>query len=173
MALISTLGAADADSYVANVAEAIQIATVLAAIPGLGISTTAFLAAGTTTQEAVLRMGADRVDRAGLDGVKATETQAREFPRVATRQNRYLNVIPDAAKQAQVAEACALMVAPTSTEQQVAQGVSSFAVAEESVTFSNKAAINATRPLSAAAERILMDAGLCGGGYGSVYVPRR
>lgn len=172
MSLDATLGGASSDSYVANVGEAITLAGTLALLTGLGVSTTGFLAASTSTQESALRMSADRIDRAAYVGVRASASQARAVPRVGTKQLRYENVIPDAVKLAQVADACFLTTAVPGNVSMAQQGVQSFTVSEESVTFGDSAKANVERPLSAAAEQILRQAGLIQPRVASVYVPR-
>lgn len=172
MSLDATLGGANSDSYVATVGEAITLAGTLALLTGLGISTTGFLAAATSTQEAALRMSAERIDRAALIGIRASDSQARAWGRVGTGQLRYENVIPDAVKLAQVADACFLTTPITQNASMAQQGIQSFTVSEESVTFSEAAKANAERPFSVAAEQILRQAGLVQSRVASVYIPR-
>lgn len=172
MTLIATSGASDANSYVATAAEAAALAATFAFLAALGVPTAAFLALGTTGQETALAMAADRVDRATFIGVRFSSSQARAWPRVLTGYDRYDEVIPDAVKLAQVADACVLATAPTANTSMAQQGVSGFTVGEESVTFSSTAQASAERPFSPQAESILRQAGLIQSRVGSVYVPR-
>lgn len=172
MALDSTSGGANSDSYVATTGEADTIAALLVAFVQLGVVATGYLAAATATKEEALKMGADRVDRALFYGRKVDSNQARAFPRLGMGVARYNSTIPDAVKRAQVAEACALMTAQSSSAAHVADGVKSFTVAEESVSFDSSAKVDASRPYSAATESILMQAGLIQPACGSVYMPR-
>lgn len=172
MTLDATLAGGSSDSYVASAAEAITIAGNLALLTGLGVSTAGFLALATAGQEFALRMAADRVDRAVAVGVRFSDLQARAWPRVRTGQLRYEQVIPDQVKYAQVADACFLATAASQNASMAQQGVESFTVSEESVTFRESAKAESERPVSAAADQILRQAGLVKSRVASVYVPR-
>lgn len=172
MPLNASPGHAEANSYVASLTEADDVANVLQLVPGLGFSTAGYTAATDVAKEAALVMAADRIDRLVFRGQPSSFDQARAWPRVGTGMPRFDGIVPDVVKQAQVAEACVLLSSPDVAASMIAKGVSSYTVAEESVTFGTSASVGASRPLSAVAESLLVGAGLTGGPAGSVYVPR-
>lgn len=175
-ALIATAGASDANSYVESVAEADAVAAgPLAALVGLGVVLTGWNAASTDAKTYALIYAAERIDRMGtLIGVKATDEQARAWPRVNTGTQANENTIPDAVKAAQVAEAAALLIAQTAGDKSAMNGVTSFSLGSKSATIDlGAAAAKAERPYSNSAMAVLRAFGLVGSNLvGTVYLPR-
>lgn len=172
MDLTTTLNGAASNSYV-DLDDATDLAEQLAAVVYLGVNADAFLAADEDVQTRVLVMGCRRIDTLLFDGVRQLDTQALAFPRTYTGRFQTTGVVPDAVKEAQVAEACALMNAPSEMAAAQSQGIQSFTNSEQSVTFRNGGTVGSAGPrVSPAAEQILRDAGLIAGGVGSVYMPR-
>lgn len=175
MALDSTYKGTAADSYVDNVAEAETIAGLLASISLFGVDATAFLAADSTLQEEVLKLAADRIDQSTFIGDKATSNQNRAWPRVHTNRVSLNDpgTYPDAVKRAQVAEACALLTAQNEATGAKLNGVQSYTIDEQSVTFAaGQTGPGSVGAYSIGAENILRGAGLIQSGVASVYVPR-
>lgn len=166
MALDSTYKGSAADSYCSTVAEIRSIAAILAVFPGLGLPSTALAAVtamADASLEALARIAADRIDQAAYIGVKATDSQARALPRAWTPVPRYNDpgTYPEAIKQAQVAEIMTLATARSEAEAMQAQGVSSFTIAEQSVSFGGASGVpGGARQFSDAARTILRGAGL-------------
>ena len=173
--LIATPGASDANTY-ATLAEAESlVAGPLAVLVGLGVNVAAWLALASPNTEAkqhALIMAAHRIDRANFLGYPLTDAQARAFPRTDTGIPGVDSVVPDAVKLAQVAEACALLTAPTAAASAAAMGLSSFSLGEKSATLDASARVQQSGNLSSAAETILRNYGLITGRVASVVMPR-
>lgn len=174
MSLIATPGADTANSYVATLAEARTIVeTVLRPMAFLGIDFDGWDGAQDTVQENALKFAVQRTDRVNMLGMPVSLNQARAFPRVRTTLPGIDNTIPDAAKWAQVAEACFLLSAPDELAAAVGKGLSSFALGQKQAAFS-AAALNeaANSTTSKAALEILRSAGLATTGAGWIPVGR-
>jgi len=153
---LTVLPPESADSYVDTVANAKTIASVLSAITFLGVDSTAFTSATDSVCEAALKMGAGIVDGLRYAGEPVSQTQARQWPRTGTFFAP--DVVPEAIKQAQVAAACALMTAPTATQQARADGITSFSFGDKSASLE----ADHRDPVPMAVLRILRNAGLIG-----------
>lgn len=175
--LDTTPGGANSNSY-ADLAEAAAIVAEFAFLPGLGIDTSGYLGSAMTAnsnegQKVNLVEAARVIDGASHAGMRQTETQAREYPRVGLPKPSLDTTIPDALKRAQVAQACATSTTANELDTVRQQGVESYSLGNKSVKFKGGAA-GTPSPISNAARTILEQAGLLTGvgGSGSVYLPR-
>jgi hypothetical protein len=173
MALISTSGSADANSYVESIEEAHDIAIVLATLQHFGLDITNWNAASELSRETALTYAASRIDQAAFIGVRSTDLQARAWPRQNTGRLQITDTIPEAVKHAQVAEACEMLRDRQESDDHAARGISSFSIGEQSVSYDRNAASNAAEgAYSSAAQQILRGAGLIMGRVGSVPIMR-
>lgn len=173
MSLEATPSGMYSNSYWSSVSDIRTRATTLSALAYLGISTTALVAASDAQVEAAAVFAADRVDQGPFVGRRALSTQSRAFPRLGTGQSRYEGAIPDAVKDAQVAEVCAMLSSPSDLESYGSEGVQSYSIGSKSVAFKDGAtADSARRSMSEAARKILRAAGLLMSGAASLYLPR-
>lgn len=168
------------NSYV-ELAEAEALVLQLAALAGLGVSTSGWTALTSPSAEAkkfALTTAADRIDNAKFPGYKYMQTQRRAFPRELTgitwaNYGGDGGTYPDAVKLAQVAEACWLLSTPPDSQQHAEQGIRSETIGDSTVVYDDSRKVSITgQPISAPAMRILTGAGLTSPGGGSVYVPR-
>lgn len=172
MALDATIKGTASNSYVATIAEADTIAAILASLTLYGVSVTGWNAANDATKEVALTMAADRIDQSAFWGDPEASNQARAWPRIRIQQMRLNQIIPDAMKYAQVADACALLTSPVITQEMQMNGVKSFSIGEQSASFDD-AAKSSIGEASIKAIEIMRAAGLLmSDNFGSVFVPR-
>lgn len=166
LTLISTVAGTTSNSYVATVAEADSIASMLLLLTYLQLDSTGWDGATDDTKTLALIIAAGRVDNFKPIADPYSSTQALAWPRRD-------GVIPDVVKWAQVAEAISLLNAPSENTTMAAAGIQSFTTGDESVTFSSVAKAASDRPASRAAEILLSASGLINAnGAGSVYLMR-
>lgn len=168
LTLVSTSGGATSNSYVASTTEADSLAAELGSMLFYGVSTAGYLAASTDIKTRALILAAQRIDTLPFLGMKQTDSQAREFPRLYMPTSQMAGVIPDEAKLAQVAEACSLFTSPTTTQQAMASGLQSFSIGEQSASFGGSGMNTTTQTVSGQAREILRGAGYIAGDIASV-----
>jgi hypothetical protein len=140
------------DSYV-TLSEADTIASVLGSLTGYGINAAPFLAATDAVKETALRLAATGLNTFDFAGAPASLDQRLAWPRSGV-EHYPSTVVPEAVRQAQVADACRL-VAPRSAAQQAHDdGIQSFSLQDKSAAL--RVDPGSRRP----AARILASAGL-------------
>lgn len=173
--LDATLGGASSNSY-GSLAAAEEVVTQFAAVPGLGVSVTAWqaLSGGDANDKKsnALIFAAIRVDGCVFPGSRMSDSQAREFPRLGTGRAAYDAVVPSQVFMAQVADACFLVSSLSDLDRLVAQGVQSYQLGQMSVSF-DPSLLARLGALAPAAEAILRSADLVPGSCGFVRVGRR
>lgn len=167
--LDATRSSTTANTYVADLTEAGTFVTRLTAYASLGVDTTGWLAATTDMQTQALIDAAVGMDGLAFKGDKAYENQARAFPRVGTDRPENENLINDAIKMAQVAEACSMFTAPDALTRDTRAGVVEASTGSVSYRLDPTRANAANKNVSQATLSILQRAGLVRSGVTSVY----
>lgn len=174
-ALNATYATAAANSYIATLAAAREIASLISYIPFISFNKTAFDAASNEALTFALIFAATSIDRLPYVGSRAFEVQAREWPRIDTGRSTWDHVdgseiIPDEIGWAQVIEAGELLSAAAKTAAE--QGVLAEAIGDHSVTYDRshlqKAAVNVNAPTA----ELLRRSGLIPTGASGVHIPR-
>jgi len=172
--LNSTQSSSEANSYVASTTEADGIAVTLKALAGLGVDTSGWEAASTSSKTEALVLAARAVDSISFVGDPTTDTQSMAFPRVYMPKMTDEDVIPDSVKMAQVAEACAMLSsrAADPVARAIARGITSESAGGVSFTVGNTKNTAADRGISQPTFDILRKAGLIRPAATSVYSGR-
>ncbi len=166
LTLTATVAGTTSNSYVATVAEADSIASMLLLLAYLQLDSTGWDGATDESKTLALIIATGRIDNFKPIADPYSTTQSLAWPRRD-------GAVPDVVKWAQVAEAISLLNAPGDNSTLAAAGVQSFTTGDESVTFSSVAKAASDRPASRAAEILLSASGLINAnGAGSVYLTR-
>lgn len=176
MDLITTAGGTTSNSY-ATYEEGDEIARTFRTLPGMGVDTLGWFTCASPQEETrkqAMALAAKRIDAAPWTGEKVVWNQAMAGPRVGCNEPANDLLIVDAYKQAQVAEACALLMPISSAARDARDGVASRSIGSRSTTYDTSATrAAASQSASPVAVRILQDAGLVEGNSGSVYLGGR
>lgn len=174
--LDATVGGASANSYVTLEEANTIVSEVFAILTALGIDTTGWDAIGSPEDQPktiALITAAKRIDNLPWVGVPLTTTQAMAWPRQQTDVVPIENAnptIPEDVKWAQVAEACALLLARSDSSRRSEQGIASETFGEKSVTYRQGPAPSTS--YSEDARRVAIASGLVQSGFASVAIAR-
>lgn len=171
----ATYSGTNANSYIATVAEADEIASMLSYIPFVDFNLTAWIDANTTAKTVALVFGAKSLNAILYRGTKRLSTQSMEFPRIDMPRQQWnhldgTEVIPDDIKYAQVIEAAYLLVAAQKSSAQ--QGIVSESIGDHSVTYSASHIMRAAVNVSEGTSELLRRSGLVHSGTTNVRIPR-
>lgn len=168
--LDATPSGESSNSYVSSTSEAATIAATLASFASLGVSTTAFTSVSDSVKTDALIFAATSIDNLQFVGEKVYESQSMQFPRAGMRRPTDENVVPDAIKWAQVAEACAILSSSNDpVKSAIDRGVVSESAGGVSFTVGNRRGTAGDRGVSQQSLDIIKKSGLLRPAAASVY----
>lgn len=170
--LIADLAGETSNSYVADLTRAKSLAARLKRLRFYGVDTSGWDVTPDEDLIETLILAAERIDQAQHKGLKQTNIQMRQYPRLSLERVQDERVVPESMELAQVAEACALLAVPDQNRTLQDQGVQSFTIAKKSVTFGASASVASSPNVSTAADRIMRGAGLLVGRVSSMHISR-
>jgi len=171
----ATYGGETTNSYVSSIAEANEIASLLAYLPFVNFDAQAWIASSDLAKSVALIYATNGLDKQAFIGLRRSDIQRRQWPRIETKF-RFWNhedgreTIPDEIKWAQVAEAAMLIGSEPSNPRD--KDIISESVSGHSVTYSQSSINKSSDNLGDAALKILQRAGLVSTGVGTVQIRR-
>lgn len=175
LTLDATYATATANSYVASVAAANEIASLIAYIPFISFNAIAWNSASDDAKAFALIFAATSIDRLPFVGSRTFQVQALEWPRIDTGRQKWdhidgSEIIPEEITWAQVIEAAELLSAAAQTAAE--QGVLAEQIGDHSVTYDRAHLQKASTNINEPTAELLRRSGLIPTGASSVHIPR-